>query len=227
MLRKTLIIASLLITSTCFAGFYLGAGGGPEGASFTQKSHVTRFNTFNVRDKEHFAGTGGFATILGGYGWMNKQFALAGEINANVSSVEYTLSNKEFIHQTFSNTWFTIKRSFGISILPGFLISENTVIYGRIGYANGRLKIAESDPTIQSMTKNRSGLRYGIGIRHEFKPRWVFMMDYSQINYNSVTSHVYEPFGEVTKETRITPHTAQVAFGLIYCFDAPEKVYVK
>ncbi|CEK11550.1 Opacity protein and related surface antigens [Legionella hackeliae] len=114
-----------------------------------------------------------------------------------------------------------------MGLLPGYYLSDTTVFYGRIGYANGRLKIVESDPTIRSMTKNRSGIRYGLGIRHALTPRFTLMMDYSQIDYERVTSSVFEPFGTVTKITKIRPHTAQVGFGIIYNFDQPEPVFVK
>lgn len=229
MLRITrfIAIASLLCTSSGYAGFYLGVAAGPEGARFTQKSRVARAGTFDVRDKEHFSGDGVFGSIFAGYGWLHNQFYLAGEVNANISSLEYYLSNAEYIHQTFSRTTFTVKTSQGISVLPGYMIADNTLVYGRIGYANGRLRIRESDPTIQSQTKNRSGIRYGLGIRRALTPHLALMMDYSQINYRSVKSYVFEPFGEVSKRAKISADTAQVAFGLIYNFDAPQQQLVK
>ncbi|KTC84485.1 outer membrane protein [Legionella brunensis] len=238
MLRKGLLvgITSFLLTPPCFSGFYAGASVGPEGAHFSQKAFVVRTGTsgsddrqgiFSVVDKNHFSGVGVFGSIFGGYGWTHNQYYLAGEINGNLSSVKYQLTNDEYIHQNFSKTYFTIKHSAGVSLLPGYFLSNDTLFYGRIGYANGRLKISESDPTIRSMTKNRSGIRYGLGIRHAFTPKWTLMMDYSQINYKSVTSSVFEPFGMVLKDTRIKPNTAQVGFGLIYNFDQPQEVYVK
>ena len=229
MLRKTKlagIIASLLATP-CFSGIYVGVAGGPEGAHFSQRAHVTRPFTFDVRDKQHFSGLGGFGSIFGGYFWDYNRFYLAGEINANVSSVEYNLVNDEFIHGTFSKSYFNIRYSEGVSFLPGYYFGSETVIYGRIGYTNGHLKIVESDPTIRNTTSNRSGIRYGLGVRHDIIPHLTFMMDYSQVNYSPIRSHVFEPFGTVTKNTKITPNTAQVAFGLIYKFDAPPAVYVK
>ncbi|MBA3536123.1 MAG: porin family protein [Tatlockia sp.] len=229
MLRITKIVAvlSLLSASPCFSGLYLGAGFGPEGASFSQKSHVERIGTFNVEDVQHFAGSGVFGTLFAGYGWIINRLYLAAEANANISSVKYKLTNEEFIHGTFSKTTFTVKNSEGISILPGFFLSPGTLLYGRAGYANGRIKINESDPTIRSSSNNRDGFRYGFGLRHNFTPRWTFMMDYSQIHYKEIRSRVFEPMGAVLKNTRIIPNTAQVAFGIIFNFDVPAKVYVK
>ncbi|WP_010652662.1 outer membrane protein [Fluoribacter dumoffii] len=229
MLRKAnlLGIASLLLASPCFSGFYVGAGFGPEGAHFTQKAHVVRPGTFNVYDTQHFSGIGVFGTLFGGYGWRHNRYYLAGEINGNLSSVEYKLVNDELLHRNFSKTTFSVKSSEGVSLLPGFFLSDLFLVYGRVGYANGRVKINESDPTIQSSTSNRSGVRYGAGVRYNMFSRWTLMMDYSQINYTKIKSFVFEPFGGVSKSTRIYPNTAQVAFGIIYNFDAPQPVFVK
>lgn len=229
-LRKTHLIfglSSLFLAHPSFSGFYVGAGFGPEGAHFTQEAHVVRPGTFDVIDKNHFSGIGVFGTLFGGYGLRHNRFYLAGEANANISSVEYKLTNDERIHHNFSKTTFTVKYSEGVSILPGFFFSDAFLAYGRVGYANGHVKINESDPTIQSSSSNRSGIRYGAGIRYNVINNWIFMMDYSQINYSRIKSHVFEPFGNVTKDTRIYPNTAQVDFGLIYSFDAPKAVFVK
>lgn len=231
MLRKTSIITAIsLLTTPCFAGFYIGAGLGPEGAQFDQKSHVVRLvanGPLNIVDKEQFSGTGIFGTLFAGYGWKHDRFYLAGELNANLSSLKYQLINDEYINQTFSKTTFTIKNSEGVSLLPGYFLSDNTLFYGRIGYINGRLKIKQSDPSINSSTSNRNGIRYGLGIRHDITEQVTLMMDYSQINYDSIKSDTFDPFGGVRKTTKLYSNTAQVAFGLIYNFDAPKKVFVK
>ncbi|MBA2711681.1 MAG: outer membrane beta-barrel protein [Tatlockia sp.] len=229
MLRKTKIAAvlSILAAGPCFSGFYIGAGLGPEGASFSQKSDVVRPLTFYVEDHNHFAGTGGFGTLFAGYSWTFNRFYIAAEGNANISSVKYKLTNEEFLNNNFSKTTFTIPHSEGISILPGFYLRPDTLFYGRIAYANGRIKIRESDPTIRSNSLNRDGLRYGLGLRQDITDRWVFMMDYSQIHYNDIKSRVFEPMGNVTKSTRIIPNSAQVAFGVIYKFGVPIKAYIK
>jgi len=238
MLRKTntATVLALLLTTPCFAGFYVGGSIGPEGADFSQKSHVTRYGTvpnnsgssvndrvisgpFDVVDREHFAGTGLFGSLLAGYAWKFDRVYLAAEANANLSSVKYKLVNDEYIHHNFSKSTVTIKNSEGISILPGYYLTDTTVFYGRVGYVNGRLKIVESDPSVRSFNTNRNGIRYGLGVRQTLTPKLTGLIEYSQINYQSVTSSVYDPFGMVRKDSRIIPHTAQVAFGLLYNFE--------
>lgn len=238
--KTTIAIISSLLAAPCFSGFYIGGSVGPEGASFTQKAHVTGSaqtdpqtgqifpnSAFDVIDKNHFSGIGVFGSLFAGYGsTFHTNYYLAGELNANVSSVKHTLTNDEYIHRNFQKTSFTMENSLGASILPGYFLSDSTLAYGRVGYSNARLKIKESDPTIQSINKRRNGIRYGIGVRHALSPQFSLMMDYSQINYMSVKSNVLVPQAGISKHTSITPATAQVGFGLIYHFDQPE-VYVK
>lgn len=227
MIKKISMWVPLAISCTfpCFAGFYAGASIGPEGASFSQKAHVFRPSTFDAVDKQQYSGTGFFGSLFAGYGRNFDKYYLAAEMNGNLSSVKHQRINDEYVNKVFSKTTFKMDNSVGMSLLPGYFLSESTLAYGRIGYANGHLKTVEADPTVRSFNTHRSSIRYGLGVRHALTPRWILMMDYSQINYQSINSSVFDPFGTVTKYAKITPNTAQVGFGILYNFDAP--VYVK
>lgn len=230
MLRKAKITSLLtfFVTTPCFSGFYAGATVGPEGAIFSQKSHIILLQgPDTIEDKEHFAGTGVFGSIFAGFDRDYNRFNLAAEVNVNISSLQYLLVNDEALHHTFSKTTFRVTNSEGVSLLPGYYLSETTLFYGRVGYVNGRLKITESDPSINSITKNRSGIRYGVGVRHAVTPQFSVLMDYSQITYQNVKSFYFDPIGQVSKSTKITPNTAQIGFGFMYSFDKPKAVFVK
>ncbi|MBI2786599.1 MAG: outer membrane beta-barrel protein [Legionella longbeachae] len=219
---------SLVLATNSFAGFYVGAGIGPDYAQFTQKVHVfDNHGSFNVIDEQNFSGAGVFGTFFGGSSWIHNRFYLAGEANFNPSSVKYRLVNKEYIHRNFARTSFTIPYSTGVSALPGFLLTQNAVVYGRIGYANGHVALRNSDPTIHSSIANRNGVRYGVGFRFNLVDSWTLMADFSQTNYEKFSSHFFDPTGGVTKNARIYPVSAQFAFGLIYNFDKPKAVFVK
>ena len=72
MLRKILCcsVVSLFLSSPSIAGFYIGAGIGPEYAQFTQKTHVfDNYGSFKVIDEQNFSGSGIFGTFFGGYSW--------------------------------------------------------------------------------------------------------------------------------------------------------------
>ena len=226
-------VLSLMCTTPCFAGFYIGGAGGPEDAAFSQYSHVVGQNThdangvFDVLATNHFSGKGGFGSIFGGYAWSSNRYYLAAEVNGNLSSVKYVLTNNNYIPINFGTTYFTIRTSEGVSLLPGLFFSDSTLFYGRLGYANGRIVINEgADPSIMNMTDNVSGFRYGVGVRHSITPQWALMMDYSQIIYSQLKSHTFDPIGGVTKDTTFTPSTTQLALGIIYNFDKPQ-VYSK
>lgn len=229
MLRKISLASAVfvLLNTSAHAGFYLGASAGPEGASFSQRAHVVGQGNgalnFNVIATNHFSGTGVFGSLFGGYAWVHQQYYLAGELNGNISSVKYRLTNDEYVHQNFAKTDFTMRQSEGVSALPGILLSETTLFYGRIGYSNGHLKIVEgADPSIKNINRNVPGIRYGVGIRKHLSPKWSMILDYSQINYRRVHSFTYDPIGMVTKNTSIKPNTAQFGLGMIYHFDQPE-----
>jgi outer membrane immunogenic protein len=235
---SSIALLSLSFSTPSYSGFYVGGGIGPEGAAFYQRAHITGnsgvgpvdVNTtgaFNVIATNNLSGTGGFGTVFAGYGWRHQLWYLAGEINANLSSVKYKLTNDEYIHQNFAQTFFTIRTSEAITVLPGYFLTNSTLLYGRVGYANGRLKIFEgADPSIQNMNRNVNGVRYGLGISQELSSKWAIRLDYSQINYAHVNSFTSFPDAGVTKTTEITPNTAQIAFDLVYRFDHPV-IYTK
>src|SRR5262245_2811071 len=131
MLRKTCLagVISLLFAPTCFSGFYVGAAVGPETARFSQTAHVVRFGSRDIVDKNRFSGVGVFGTIFAGVSVIYKCLYLAAEIHGTMSSVEYKLTNDEFVHQNFSKTTFTMRHNEGVSILPGFLLSPDTALY--------------------------------------------------------------------------------------------------
>lgn len=141
------------MSTTGYAGFYIGAAGGPEGAFFHQHAHVVGQSGpqqigFEVIATNNFAGTGGFCSLFGGYGRSYDQYYLAVEGNGNISSVQYNQKNDEYVHQNFAKTFFNLRYSAGVSVLPGIFLTDSTLLYGRVGYANAHLKIIEgADPS--------------------------------------------------------------------------------
>ncbi len=229
---KRLHIAAVLfsLTSSCWAsGFYVGAGLGPDLANFRVTSHVNQVHngilTFNVKNYEQLSGTGVFGTIFAGYGkklpgleWCRCKlngFYLAGELNANVSTLRHRNFNSEYVHQVFSTTTYRMRYGFGASIIPGYLYTDTTLFYGRLGYANGNFKVTTSDISLKDINKNLSGFRWGLGIKQSVTPQLAVRVEYSHIGYNSKTIRTVTA---VNKKTQFTPYTNQVEFGLVYDF---------
>lgn len=223
MLRKysvALIIS--LLSNSCFSDSYIGAAVGPEGAMFTRTGHI--FGTFNSAsvdaiNKNHFAGFGGFGSIFAGYGFKLKQFYLAGELNANLSSVKYDFIDAERFSGDVEKRSYTVKYSESFSILPGLFLSPKTLFYARLGVVNARIDINQENIIVPDAHTNRLGFRYGLGMRHHFSPRWAMMLEYSQINYQSINNTASIPVSGLTLKTSMTPYTGQAAFGLLYYFD--------
>jgi outer membrane immunogenic protein len=220
MLRKTQLIPIfiLLLSPTAFAkGFYLGAGVGPVFANFQQESSFLQPGTANVKDTTHLSGTGVFGSFFGGYGWTKEKYYLAAELNADLTSIEYKSSNQEFVHSNLNFTHYKIQHSVGVSLLPGYLYTENTLFYARLGYTNGNLKITTNDSSLQNINNNLSGFRYGVGVSHRFTQKVSARMEYSHINYQRTKFTVMD--GAITKSTMISPDTSEVEFGIIYNFE--------
>ncbi len=219
MLRKIALVSTLLISTPCFSSsFYLGAGAGPEFASFNQAARISQVGGFDARDSTNLSGTGIFGTLFGGYGWTHNQFYLAGELNANLSSVGFQSSNEEVIRGTYSALHYRIQNSYGLSLLPGYLWKNDTLLYARVGYANGSLKISSSDSSIDNINQRIDGFRYGLGFRQGITKHVSARMEYSHIDYRSESFTVLTS-NATTKSTTLTPKTNLVEFGLIYLFD--------
>lgn len=221
MLRKTWVVGTVLLgisTSALCSGFYVGAGFGPSFADFEKSAHVvhTGYSDMNVFDKSHLASMGMFGTVFGGYGYVHKHFYLGEEINVSIDSVDSEASNNDSAHLTFSTTNYMMNRSCGVSVLPGLLVTDKTLLYARLGYANGNLKITTGDTSLANVDKNLNGFRFGAGIKQSLSQKVSVRMEYSQVNYGKTTTLV--PVDSITKDTTITPSLAQVEFGLVYDF---------
>jgi len=219
MLKK--LIPLLFWVSPCFAGYYAGFAVGPQYAFYHQKAHVlgrgpNAMSNFDVLATNQFSGVGVQGSVLGGYDMIfPRGYYLAAEADLNLSSAEYLLTNDELQRGNFAKSYFTIGSSLGLSVLPGFALTPTTLLYGRLGYANGGLKIVEgADPSIQNGNQRVSGISYGFGIRHALQPSWILMIDCRQINYQAFKSYTAD--AQVEKYTQIQPNTAQVMVGLLY-----------
>ncbi len=210
------ILLALVIPNWVYAHVYVGVGTGREFADFNQDATIV--NPFsNVKDNTHLAGSGAFGSIFAGYDGIYQHFYLAGEINLDTSSVAFRSSNNEFINNTLSATHFRIQNSYGISVLPGYALNNYTLlIYSRLGYANGSLKISTTNTSLANVNPRISGFRYGIGIKQSFTDHISARIEYNNVNYQNTSFTVLT--GNTTKNTIISPTVGQVEFGLIYSF---------
>lgn len=221
MLRK-IHLASLILLAfsspTLGAGFYVGAGVGPDHADFGLNSHVTLPGSFDVISKTHLSGLGVFGSLFAGYGWNYRRLSLAGEINADLNSIESKTSNSEFIHQSFASSNFKISPVFGISLLPGYIFSKTTLFYTRFGYSDADFKISTSDVSLKNINQYVSGFRFGAGMKEALTRNLSVRIEYSQVRYSDPSFTTVDPLSGVTDTSSFRPQTQQVEFGLVYNF---------
>lgn len=220
-ISSTLLV---LASSAANAGIYAGIGLGPDTVDFSATSHVINAAPnqpvgFDVINKAHLSATGLFGTLFAGYGALVKNnFYLAAEVNGNVSSTKSKTSNNEFVHQSFTSSTLKINNSFGISVLPGYQFSPTTLFYGRLGYANGKIRQITSDTSLANFSERKNGFRYGLGIKQNITEKVALRMDYSRIDYSPINTATFDPVGIVGKTTRLHPGQQLVEFGLVIKF---------
>lgn len=210
-----LILFALSTSTPSWASFYIGAGIGPDTVNFSKHATVNNPDT-RVLDNESLAGRGVFVTAFGGYAWNCQQLYLAGEANVNSSSLESESANIELLHHTVSHTAIKIKHNFGLSILPGFLLTDKTLFYGRIGWVQGYLKINSSDSTLRNSSTTLNGYRLGLGVEQTVYNRFAVRLEWSQLNYDDTTINVLD--GTTRKISNIWARTNQFEFGVDYRF---------
>lgn len=219
MLKKIITPILFMLSTSCWAwgtGFYGGAGIGVDAVDFRETAYVQNPNT-NVINKTQLAGQGVLGDLFAGYSWSRCWFYLAGELNGNLSSAKFHISNDEFIHNAFANTTYKIDRSWGISALPGIVLPCTTLLYGRVGYTSGYFDIQTNDISLANASSRLNGIRYGIGLQKQIYRNFDMRFEYSHINYQDHSQLVFTT-GDTTKKTIVSPNNNQFVLGFIYRF---------
>jgi len=219
MLNKGILfgLVVLSLSSQCWSrGFYAGLGVGPEYADFKQGAHVVHPTDVDVKDTTHLSATGVFGSIFAGYRWNNKRYYLAGEVAGNASSAEFSSSNYEYVHKSFTNTAYKIDNSFSVSVLPGLVLNATTFFYTRVGYITGNFKTHTQDTSLANVDKYLSGFLIGFGVQNDISEKLAVRFEYSQANYQKTAFNVLD--GTTTKVTNISPQTGKMEFGFVYKF---------
>jgi len=228
-IRKVVTLWLLLTATPCLVAeeCYVGLGVGPETANFKQKAVVIGRNpsNFTAIDKNQFAAKGAFASLFGGVGFQFPmcdshcdRIYLGIEGNANIRSLMHKATNRELINSNYNHTYYKMHYDFGVSLLPGILISDCNLFYGRLGYANGKFKVNTTDTSLQNISRTLNGLRYGLGFRQRLNECLSFRLEYGQVNYKKIKMFTYDPVGNVAKTTHITPYIQRFELGLLFNF---------
>jgi len=157
MFKKTLLAASLSALSftaiagaTPFEGVYVGASLNFANFEFDAKNSVSSFDN---------DGTDAALGLNLGYGALFNTFYLGTEVGVKTSNGKANTAN--------GLATFKANESWDISVLPGFLLNDSTLVYGRIGMGsmNGKLK----DSSIgYSKADNFDTMVWGLGFETPF-----------------------------------------------------------
>lgn len=197
---------------------YAGAALGSDTIDFKQHAHFIVPTHLDGTDKTHLSGTGIFGSLFAGYAITRNSFYVASEINGNLSSASFKSSNAEAYHSNVSKTRYKMNDTFGISVLPGYLLSDNTLFYARAGYSNAQFKITGNDASLGHSNHRKNGFRYGLGIKQALSQRVALRMDYSRINYNSTRLATLDVLSNFAKNTSITPRQQLIELGIVINF---------
>ncbi len=238
MFKKLFIFANTILTlsaATAFAasvGPYVGIGGGADDSAW-HAGHNSTISVTDIFGTETFTtgsskdmGAHGFVgTVFGGYsGIVCSDIYLAGEIFGNIAStsanVRSSFTDVDPLTGTTSlsvSDTLKTKYGYGVSFIPGVVLNNSVIGYGRIGYIRTRfehsLSISGTDPTgpfasSRSTYNNINGGQLGLGVRVNTAPGFDIRGEYTYTAYQG-----YSSLGE-----RIIPRNNQVTFGLAYNF---------
>jgi opacity protein-like surface antigen len=143
-------------------------------------------------------GDGGFGELFVGYG---RTFCGGFYLGAE-ASVEGSSQQWEFISDTTpafaelvtgtteDDAHYTVdvKRSYGASLLPGYFISSNTMLYGRVGYKRSRFeeKFDQQGYPHLDIDEDISGLRLGVGLQTSLSCHLSLRAEFSHTNYENL-----------------------------------------
>jgi len=143
---------------------------------------------------------------------------MAIEANGNISAARSHTLNHEFIHHNFADTFIKIRNSLGASLIGGYQYRPTTLFYARAGVTESKFRQKTSDPSLANFSVNKSGFRYGVGIKEDLTERVAIRMDYSNIGYKSFTTHTFDAPNLVLKTTLIKPIEQLVEFAIVVNF---------
>jgi len=193
-----------------FDGLYVGGGLALNKMTVkeTLTSNLGRFDSY-FGDNDHHAAL----NLNAGYGMSFGQFNVAAELSYQ-TGMGKTLNYSYSTPLGSESQEYKLKNPWAISILPGYKVGKDTLVYGRIGYirAKGEYKLTvDDDSEIRSHTYK--GRLLGIGVKHAVTPRLAGVLEYQAANFKKKT--VYSESGV---DWTYKPSANGVLLGLMYTF---------
>lgn len=180
-----------------FDGFYVGGGVAFNKMTAKTASHYDEYwygDTYSSvdetigGDEDHDVGF----NLNVGYGMSFGSFNLAIEAAYTSSYGEaepYSYSESAWWGSYGESAKMELTGGKSVSILPGFKFSDDTMVYGRLGYveAEGEFSWSDTDGWSSSVSRDFSGTIWGIGVKHAFTPSLVAVLEYQVTEFDSET----------------------------------------
>ncbi len=186
--------------------------------------------TVTFGDNEHSVGL----NLNLGYGMSFGQFNLAGELSYQPSMAEaksYSSNGYSTGGDSYSDSAeFKLTKGMAISILPGYKIGDNTLVYGRLGHVRATASGSDSwsenydgdfDSGSESYSTKVDGILLGVGMKHAFTPKLSAVLEYQAVNFKKAAGwSEFESWedGWETSTTAVKPSVNGVLLGIQYAF---------
>jgi len=205
MFRKLIIASAILAATSTVAlassGPYIGGSVGVNSSTFTDTDNVA------TKASTDFGGRGAIGNLFAGYGAMvNSNIYLGGEAFADLTntSAEFKIPG---LKKTISQ-----KYGYGISFIPGVMLSDHTMAYGRIGVIRSRFELATDVQDRSSTTKRQAltGGQIGLGLQTSLTQNLDLRGEYDYTRYREA---------KFNDTNSIQPRSDSFNLGLVYKFD--------
>lgn len=178
------IISALLVTAAVAApavaanniqtGFYVGANAG---ASTSKLDIPTAGNL-----TQSFAGQNAVLGLYTGYGVVNSNLYLGGELFAAIDNAKINVLNFQLKRKAF----------FGAAARLGFLVSPSTMIYGRLGLEFGKWQVSVNGTNVGRSSKAAFapglGLETALTNNLSLRTEWVYQINKAFNNTATLTA---------------------------------------
>lgn len=200
MFKKLLIMVAMLTSaSLAYANGYVGADIG---------SNYALFKNSYGDSSARFGALGAEADIFGGFGKLVGQNTyLGGEIFATGYSSDVkavSVGDEGSLH-------YKTEYSYGASLIPGVMISQDTMAFARLGIVRTSFKIDANAAVGDDYSKKElvNGGRVGLGLQTHLNEKMDLRGEYDYTAYDSFKDGLGDD---------IKPSSGQVKVGLVYRF---------
>lgn len=195
MIKKIFIASAICVISstTVNAGPYVGLSVSNNIGSWQIKDMYGVNNKVGAR--------GSMATFFAGFGNVYRApMYVGGEVFANTTSSQSATKHINNITGKIKQTY-----SYGVSVMPGVMLGQSAMVYGRLGYVKTRFQVRTNVSTNNTVL----GTQFGLGLQGTMSDGLDLRGEYTYTGYRSLTA-----FNKI-----FNPSNSQFTVGLVYKFD--------